>query len=213
MNQFEEWFRDCQVERATRALEKNGFAIRFVPKAADAARTLVSLIPEGATIGVGGSMTLNEIGFFDELAKRRFTLLNPSLQQMTLDEFTEMRRRILNADVFVCSSNAVTEDGKLYNVDGTGNRVAAMTFGPRKVILACGINKIVKDVEEAERRVRNWAAPMNARRLGLETPCTKTGVCSDCSSPQRICNIHSLLVKRPIRTDFTVLLIGERLGF
>ena len=124
-----------------------------------------------------------------------------------------MRRRILTADVFVCSSNAITEDGKLYNVDGTGNRVAAMTFGPRKVVLACGINKIVKDVDEAERRVREWAAPMNARRLGLETPCAKTGLCSDCSSPQRICNIRSLLVKRPLRTDFTVLLIGERLGF
>ncbi len=213
MHEVEQWLRDCQVERATRALEKNNFRVRFVPKAADAAQAIIAMIPEDATVGVGGSMTLTEIGFFQEAAKHRFTLLNPSLQHMTMEEFIEMRRRILVADVFVASSNAVTEDGKLYNVDGTGNRVAAMTFGPRKVILACGVNKIVRDADEAERRVREWAAPMNARRLGLETPCAKTGVCGDCSSPQRICNVRSLLVKRPLRTDFTVLFIGERLGF
>jgi len=213
MNQFEKWFRDLQVERTIKALQKNNFEARFVSTGVDAAREIVGMIPEGATVGVGGSMTLNEIGFFDEAVKGSFTMLNPSLQRMTVDEFIETRRRILLADVFVGSSNAVTEDGKLYNVDGTGNRVAAMTFGPKKVILACGINKIVKDVEAAQKRVREWAAPMNARRLRLETPCEKTGYCVDCSSPQRICNIQSLLAKRPSRTEFTVILIGERLGF
>jgi L-lactate utilization protein LutB len=213
MNQFEKWFRDLQVERTMKALQKNNFDVRFAASASDAVAEILTLIPDGATVGVGGSMTLSEIGFFQAAAKRKFTLLNPSLQEVTVDEFIETRRRILLADIFVSSSNAVTEDGKLYNVDGTGNRVAAMTFGPRKVILACGINKIVKDVEEAQKRVREWAAPMNVRRLSLETPCAKTGVCADCSSPQRICNIYSLLAKRPSRTDFTVLLIGERLGF
>lgn len=212
MSQLEKWFCELQVERTMKALQQNNFGAIFVPRAADAAAKILAMIPDGATVGVGGSMTLSEIGFFEAAAKRELTLLNPSLQQMTMDEFTGMRRRILLADVFVSSSNAVTEDGKLYNVDGTGNRVAAMTFGPKRVILACGVNKIVKDAEAARKRVREWAAPMNARRLGLETPCAKTGVCADCSSPQRICNIHSLLVKRPIRTELTVLLIGEQLG-
>jgi hypothetical protein len=114
--------------------------------------------------------------------------------------------------VFLASSNAVTEDGKLYNIDGTGNRVAAMTFGPKKVILVCGINKIVKDIDDAHRRAKERAAPMNARRLNTKTPCAETGECADCSSPQRICNVYTALVKKPSRTDITVLLVGEPLG-
>lgn len=212
MNDFEKWGEGLLVERTTRALEKNGFGVRFVPAARGAAGEILSMIPDGAVVGVGGSLTLGEIGFFEEAGKRAITLLNPSMQQMTLEEFIEMRRRILLADFFLSSSNAVTEDGQLYNVDGTGNRVAAMTFGPKKVILACGVNKIVKDADAARQRVREWAGPLNARRLNLETPCAKSGVCADCSSPQRICNIQSLISRRPTRTEITVVLIGERLG-
>jgi len=212
MNDFEKWGEGLRVERTMRALERNNFGVRFVPAAADAAGEILSMIPDGAVVGVGGSLTLGEIGFFDGAAKRAITLLNPSTQHMTPEEFIEMRRRILLADFFLSSSNAVTEDGQLYNVDGTGNRVAAMTFGPKKVVLACGTNKIVKDVDAARQRVREWAGPLNARRLNLDTPCAKTGVCVDCSSPQRICNIQSLISKRPTRTEITVVLIGERLG-
>jgi hypothetical protein len=213
MNQFVAWGRDLRVERTLTALRKNNFGARYIPSAADAAGEILAMVPDGAVVGVGGSMTLNEIGFFEKAATRQLTLLNPSPQQMTVEEFINTRRRILLADVFLCSSNAVTEDGQLYNVDGTGNRVAGMTFGPKKVILACGINKIVTDVDEARKRVREWAAPLNARRLNLETPCAKTGVCVDCASPQRICNVYSLISKRPTRTEVMVLLIGERLGF
>lgn len=213
MSQFDQWGERLRVERTINALQRNNFGARFVPEAADAADEILAMIPDGAVVGVAGSMTLNEIGFFEKAQERAFTLLNPSPQQLTPEEFIETRRRILLADVFLCSSNAVTEDGQLYNVDGTGNRVAAMTFGPKKVILACGINKIVKDVDAARARVREWAAPLNARRLNLETPCAKTGVCADCSSPQRICNIQSLISKKPGRTEITVVLIGERLGF
>jgi hypothetical protein len=124
-----------------------------------------------------------------------------------------MRREMFLADVYVSSSNAVTEDGKLYNIDGTGNRVGSMTFGPKKVILVCGINKIVKDLDAAVSRVQNRAAPMNARRLALKTPCAETGVCADCASPQRICNVYVVTAKKPVWTDVTVLLVGEPLGF
>jgi L-lactate utilization protein LutB len=213
MNQFDRWGEQLRVERTMKALERNNFEARFVPAAGDAAEEILSMIPDGSIVGVAGSMTLNEIGFFQKAEKRALTLLNPSRQEMTIEEFVDTRRRILLADVFLCSSNAVTEDGQLYNVDGTGNRVAAMTFGPKRVILACGINKIVKDVDGARKRVREWAAPLNARRLNLETPCAKTGVCADCSSLQRICNIESLISKKPPRTEITVVLIGERLGF
>jgi hypothetical protein len=212
MSEIREWFEKLQAERTIKALQKNNFDARFVPKAKDAAKEVFTMIPDGATVGVGGSVTLSEIGFFNEASKHQITLLNPS-PQGPIEDFLRMRREIFLADVYVCSSNAVTEDGKLFNIDGSGNRVGSMTFGPKKVILVCGINKIVKDLDEAMRRVQNVAAPMNARRLALKTPCAETGVCADCASPQRICNAYVATAKKPIRTDVTVLLVGEPLGY
>ena len=213
MTELQTWYEELQVERTMKALRRNNFDAQFVPKATDAAGVIFKMIPEGSMVGVGGSMTLSQIGFFEEAGKHTIKLLNPSLQQQSMEEFIEMRRQILMADVFLCSSNAVTEDGKLYNIDATGNRVAAMTFGPRKVILVCGVNKIVKDITEAHRRAQEWAAPMNAKRLALKTPCAETGVCADCASPQRICNVYVTMAKKPSRTDISVLLVGEPLGF
>jgi hypothetical protein len=212
MTEIRDWFEKLQVERTMKALQKNNFATRFVLKAKDAAKEVFTMIPDGATVGVGGSVTLTEIGFFDEAATHPVKLLNPS-PQPSIDDFLRVRREMFLADAYVCSSNAVTEDGKLYNIDGTGNRVGSMTFGPKKVILVCGINKIVKDLDEAMSRVQNRAAPMNARRLALKTPCAETGVCADCASPQRICNAYVVTAKKPIWTDVTVLLVGEPLGF
>ena len=212
MTDLQTWYKELQVERTMKALRKNSFDAQFVPKASNAAGMIFKMIPDGSTVGAGGSMTLNQIGFFEEAAKHPIKLLNPSAQQLSMEEFIQMRREILLADVFLCSSNAVTEDGKLYNIDGTGNRVAAMTFGPKKVILVCGVNKIVKNIEEAHRRAQEWAAPMNAKRLALKTPCAETGVCADCASPQRICNVYVTMAKKPSRTDITVLLVGEPLG-
>ncbi len=212
MGEFQTWYEELQVERTMKALRKNNFDAQFVPKAKDANAAIFKMIPDGVTVGVGGSMTLNQIGFFEEAAKRPIKLLNPSPQKLSAEEFIQARREILLADVFLCSSNAVTEDGKLYNIDGTGNRVAAMTFGPKKVILVCGVNKIVKSVEDAHRRAQEMAAPMNVRRLTLKTPCAETGECADCASPQRICNVYVTMAKKPSRTDMTVLLVGEPLG-
>ncbi len=212
MTEFHGWYRDLQIERTARALKKNGFDVRVAADRKEALREIFDMIPRGVKVGVGGSMTLTEIGFFQEAEKYPFTLLNPSPQKLSMEEFIRMRREILLADVFLCSSNAVTEDGKLFNVDATGNRTSAMTFGPQKVIVVCGFNKIVKDLVEARKRVQEHAAPMNAKRLGMKTPCAETGVCSDCSSPQRICNIYSILARKPVRTDITVLFVGESLG-
>ncbi len=213
MTEFEKWYEDMQVERTVKALKKNNFNARFVPKAADALKDIFEMIPEGATVGVGGSVTLNQIDFFTEAGKRPIKLLNPATKGLSPEDALQMRRQILHADFFLSSSNAVTEDGRLYNIDATGNRLAAMMFGPRHVILVCGVNKIVKNMDEAKKRVKEWVAPMNARRLGYKTPCAETGECADCASPQRICNIYVELVKKPSRTDFTILLVGEHLGF
>jgi hypothetical protein len=155
---------------------------------------------------------LKQIGFFEAAKARGMKLLNPFVQGITPEERNAMTRKIFSCDYFLCSTNAITEEGQLYNVDATGNRVAAMFFGPKKTIVVCGINKIVKDMDEARKRVWNLVAPMNAKRLGRKTPCTQTGVCSDCNSPERICNISVEIVKKPTRSDILVLLVGELLG-
>jgi hypothetical protein len=121
-------------------------------------------------------------------------------------------RKSFSSDIFLSSTNAVTEDGKLFNVDASGNRVGAMFIGPKKTIIVCGVNKIVKDMEAAEKKVKEWTAPQNAKRLGRKTPCAEIGACADCKSPDRICNIYVTLAKKPARIDMTIILVGENLG-
>lgn len=210
---FHEWYQDLRVQRTMKALDKNNFNARFVPDSSGALHEIFKMIPEGASVGVGGSVTLHQIGFFEEAAKRPIRLLNPEIPGVSLEEAVQMRREMFLADFYLCSSNAITEDGKIYNIDSTGNRVAAMIFGPKHVILVCGTNKIVKDIAEAQVRVQEWASPMNAKRLGKKTPCVETGQCANCSSSGRICNVYTIIAKKPVRTNMTILFIGERLGF
>jgi len=207
-----QWFQMKQVERTRKALERNGFESLFVPDAQSAVKAILDMIPDGATVGIGGSMTLTQIGFFKAAKGRGVNLINPFARGVSLEERGELSRQIFSCDYFLCSTNAITEEGQLYNVDATGNRVAAMFFGPKKSIVVCGVNKIVRDMEEARKRVWSYAAPTNASRLGRKTPCTKTGVCSDCSSPERICNISVELLKKPTRSDILILIIGEPFG-
>jgi hypothetical protein len=128
-------------------------------------------------------------------------------------EKDEICRQEMVSDVFLTGSNAITRDGKLYNVDGKGNRVAAMIFGPKQVIVVAGINKVVADLAAAEERVKQIAAPINCLRIGAPNPCVKTGYCMDCDSQRRICNAAVTLHKQPSASKITVLLIGEMLGF
>ena len=129
------------------------------------------------------------------------------------EEGLELRRQGLTADVMVASTNAITLDGRLVNLDGMGNRVAAMAFGPKKVILVVGMNKVAPDLESAVARVKNYAAPINNIRYGLKNPCVETGLCSDCRSPQRICNMWSTIEGHMIEGRIHVKLVGESLGY
>jgi len=212
MEQLERWFREKQAERTINALKKNNFEAFYVSDSKAAVEAVMEQIPDGATVGAGGSVSLTQIGLLDSLKNRKIQLILPLQQARSDEERLELFRKCFFADVFLASTNAVTEDGKLYNVDATGNRVGAMFIGPKKTIIVCGVNKIVKDLEAAEKRVREWAAPQNAKRLGRKTPCVETGVCSDCSSPDRICNIYVTLAKRPARTEVVVIMVGEDLG-
>jgi hypothetical protein len=212
MEQWEQWFQEKQVERAIKALKRNNFEALFVPDAKGALGEVMKQIPDGATVGVGGSVTLTQTGMLEALGKRNVHLIWPVQQAKNMEERQELIRKSFSSDIFLSGANAITEDGKLFNVDATGNRVGAMFIGPKKTIIVAGVNKIVKDLAAAEKRVKEWVAPQNIKRLNRKTPCAETGVCGDCSSPDRICNIYVTLAKRPSRTEVSVILVGERLG-
>ena len=140
-------------------------------------------------------------------------VIDPYEPGISPEEGLDRGRRGMTADVMIASTNAITLDGRLVNLDGMGNRVAAMTFGPTKVILVVGLNKVVPNLESAMARVKHYGGPVNAIRLSVNTPCVETGLCLDCSSPQRICNMWSIIEGHMIKGRIHVKLIGENLGY
>jgi hypothetical protein len=212
MEQWQTWFHEKQVERTIKALKKNNFEALFVPDGKAAFEEVMKRIPDGATVAVGGSLTLAQVGLLEALEKRKINFIFPMRQGKNPEEVRALIQKTFLADIFLSGTNAITENGWLFNVDATGNRVGAMFIGPKKVIVISGVNKIVPDIETAEQRVRWWVGPQNAKRLNRKTPCVETGVCSDCASPERICNINVTLRKKPSRTEVAVIIIGESLG-
>ena len=213
MKQFIQWHNDTFGEKVVKALEKNNFQAHYAVNRAAAIEKAMSLIPAGATIGVGGSWTLKELGIPEQLAKSGHTVYDHNIPGLAMEESLALRRKELLCDVFLSSANAITLDGQLVNTDGSGNRVAAMSFGPKKVIVIVGVNKIVSDLDAAMERIETIAAPINNKRLDRPNPCTITGMCMDCQGSTRICNITSILHKRPPAIDFHVIIVGEELGF
>ena len=212
MSEYVQWHRDALGEKLVKALEKNLFTATYVQSREVATAKLLEMIPTNATIGFGGSVTLAQLGIIAKLEERGNPVQNYLKPGLSPEEMRAIRRQHLLSDVFLSGTNAVTLDGKLVNVDATGNRVGAMLFGPDKVFIVVGINKIVHDVAEAENRVKLWASPPNNKRLGYPNPCAQTGVCVDCQGPTRICNITTILHKKPRQTDLHVIVVGEELG-
>ncbi len=199
-----------KMERTAEALRDNNMYCECVDSIEEALEVVESMLNDGDTVAVGGSMTLDEIGVLDLLRGGRYNFLD---RYETGADVQKIFRDSFSADVYLTSSNAITEDGELYNVDGNGNRVAAMTFGPKTVIVVAGYNKIVKDIEAAEVRVQEIAAPANATRLSCETPCTKTGHCMNCASPRRICATAVIMGRQRVQNRVKVILVGEELGY
>jgi L-lactate utilization protein LutB len=202
-----------KIESVKRALERNGITAIAVETASEARERALALVKKGATVGLGGSRTVAEIGLLDALRKADVKLLDQYDPALTKEAAAAARKAGTQAEYFVAGTNAVTEDGKLVNIDGMGNRLAAFAYGPDRVIIIVGRNKIVGDVEAAVRRVKNVAAPMNARRFGAGTPCAKTAECSDCASPERICNLTLIIEKQRVPGRMTVIVVNEELGF
>lgn len=208
-----DWYWLTRMKQAKKALERNGIRAYVVKTGDEARRKALSLIKKGATVGLGGSRTSVEIGLLDALRSGDYVLFDQYAPGLDLENSREIRKQGTHADYFVSGSNAITDDGRLVNIDGLGNRLAGYCFGPEKVIIVTGRNKIVADVDAAIDRVRNVAAPMNAKRFGLDTPCAKTGRCSDCASPQRICSLTLIIEKQKVKDRMTVILINQDLGF
>ena len=194
------------------ALKKRHFEAWYVDTAAEAVKKALELIPAEDVVSWGGSTTIDEIGLKDKLRERG----NPLIDRDSVDtpaEKAELMRRGLTCDPFIMSSNAVTEDGQLFNIDGNGNRVAAMIVGPKSVVGVAGMNKVVKTIQDAYTRVRTIVAPTNAQRFqGSKTPCAQCGQCGDCLSPDSICAyMVATRICRPAG-KIKVILVGEDLG-
>ena len=180
----------------------------------EAKRIALELIPQGATIAMGNSLTLREVGIFAAITNGDYNIINQFEPGSSADENLKRRKAGLTADVYFTSTNVITMAGELINIDGKGNRVAAMMFGPDKVIVIVGENKIVKDQKEAWIRLREKTAPELAKRLGRSTPCAITAKCSNCSSPERICRFFTVISgQMPVDKDrIHVIIVKEQLG-
>lgn len=212
MDKFMQWRNEKLIERTIENLKRNNMEAVLVQDEVELIGKLNRLIKEGAVVSVGGSETLLETGVIDYLRNGNFTFLDRYDSNLTIQGRKELNKKAFCADTYLCSSNAITENGELFNVDGNGNRVAAMLFGPDQVIVVCGVNKIVKDLKEAEQRVKKIAAPVNAKKLNKNTPCAKVGYCMDCNSDDRICCDYVIMKKQ--RDDrIKVIILNKDLGF
>jgi len=197
------------AEKTIKGLKSRNMEGYYAEDSAEALKIALSLIPEGSSVTMGGSMSAHEIGLVEALKQGSYRFLDR-------DQAEDKRAAMLaayDADVFLSSANAMTEDGILVNIDGNSNRVSAIAQGPRKVIFIVGMNKVCSDLDGAMKRARNVAAPINAQRFGLNTPCSKTGSCMDCKSPDTIC--CQFLITRFSRHSgrIHVILVNDVLGF
>lgn len=213
----QDWFYRKRAEAAIKQFRRNGFEAMYVPDAKTAAAEIMGRVSREICIGMGDSQTLRELGVVDALMQGGYRLLHPWQKGISRAESLDRRRKALTSDVFLSGANAVTLDGKIVCIDGLGNRVAGLIFGPLKVIVAVGINKIVPDVDAALARIKNVAAPVNAHKHGydpsIQPPCGETGACSDCKLPRRHC-VNTVIIEGCRETERTcVLIIGEALGY
>ena len=199
-------------EKVIKGLNSRNIEAFYVESKADALAKALELIPEGSNVAWGGSMSIEEIGLKKAIIEGNYNELNRDLAKNP-EEKRAIEIATYDADYFLTSANAVSEDGVIVNIDGNSNRVSAIAYGPKHVLMIVGMNKIVKDAENALSRARNEAAPINAQRFNIDTPCKKTGACFDCLSPSSIC-CQFLVTRRSMHAGrIKVILVNEDLGF
>ena len=213
MTAVEMWHNETLGMSTCAALRKSGFEAQYVATGAEALELIAGFVKPGMKVGLGGSMSLKAIGAPEKVRALGAEILDHNAPGIDEERKLELRRAQLTCDVFLSSSNAVTLEGDIVNVDGGGNRVAALTFGPKKTVVVVGTNKIVRDLDEAFDRIETTASPMNNKRLERPNPCVKAGTCQDCQGETRICRVYQVLHRRPLYSDFTVIVVGEPLGY
>ena len=193
-------------------LESRHFEAYYCPDSASALAKALELIPEGASVGWGGALSAQQIGLIGAVKSGNFAAIDRDAAT-TPEERTQALKRCLTADVFLCGANALSLDGQMVNIDGTGNRVAAIAYGPDTILVIAGMNKVCDTLDDAVTRARTVAAPMNKQRFPFKTPCEVTGACADCKSEESICN--QILITRNCRPAGRIkfVLVGEELGF
>lgn len=205
---YQNWLWEKWAEICVKNLKKHAFDASFFKNKEKARKTIIERFSSYDTYGVGGSDTIRKIGILEDLKE-----MGKPIYDHWVDESLDIRLKQGRADCYFCSANAISLTGEIVNVDGVGNRTNAMTFGPKKVVIVAGMNKISEDLPAAIKRVHDIAAPMRAKSLGADTPCAESGVCNDCNSSMRLCRVTTILHRRPMLTDISVMLINEPLGF
>ena len=212
--ELKNWQGEKICQKTVEALKQRGFTAFYLENSAKASEFILESAASAETIGCGGSLSLSEMGIYEKLLALGKTVLDHCASNLSKEEKMRIRKAQLTSDLFLSGINALTKDGEIVNIDGVGNRVSAMIFGPKKVLLVAGRNKIVAgSIGDALARIRKIAAPQNCKRLGRQTPCTITGECADCQSPERICRVTTIISFPPSATDLTVLVVNEDLGF
>jgi len=208
------WTHEKKCLKAVASLVKNGFDALYCASPQEAFDKIIAEAADAQTVGFGGSMSVSGLLVEARLREMGKDILNHGNPALSRDEKMAIMRCQLTCDLFLTGTNALTLSGELVNIDATGNRVAAMFFGPRKVIVVAGRNKLVDGTaHDAINRVKNWATPPNAKRLNFKTPCASTGFCSDCNSPDRLCRVTTVIDRKPRFTDVKVLVVNADLGF
>ncbi|MBU2515737.1 lactate utilization protein [bacterium] len=210
---YQSWLWQKTGEKTVKNLEKHGINACLVETVEEAAQYVTEMISGYLSFGFAGSDTTRELGLPQKLKELGKTVYDHWEPGLSSEESLEIRKKQSQAECFLCSANAIAMTGEIINVDGVGNRTNGMSFGPKKVVIIAGMNKVTKDLDSALKRVHEIAAPMRSKSLDMDTPCAKTGICADCNSPQRICRITTIIHRQPMLTDMSVVLIKQALGF
>jgi len=212
-NTYRDWHVKCNVNLVLDNLSRRGFKALYFERVEEAKNHILSLIPKNAVVGVGGSVTIRELGLIEDLEARGNRIIHHWIKGLSLEESYKIRVSENTCDFYLSSCNAITMDGVIVNADSSGNRIAALAFGPRNVIIVAGINKIVYDIDAALWRIYNVAAPMNSRRLGVGVPCAENGYCTNCNSMECPVRVIEIIERKPQLTDYHVIIVNAILGF
>lgn len=213
MNENIKWVNEKKIEKTINNLKKNNISGYYVKDNDELINLIKDIAKEGEVVSVGGSMSLFESKVIELLRSGRYEFLDRYKKDLTQEDIKEIYRKSFFADTYFASANAITENGEIFNVDGNGNRVAAILYGPDKVVLIVGVNKIVKNIEQAVARNRAISGPANAKRLNLSTPCIKTGQCMECNIEDRICCEYTVIKRQRNPKRMHVIFINDTLGF